>query len=96
MRGLKHPFCEGYSVDPSRTSQGVRGLKRAGQINMMAAPSRTSQGVRGLKLLYGPEHLGVNGSHLARGAWIETINTSSESVRITGRTSQGVRGLKPL
>ena len=56
---------------PSRTPQGVRGLKSNGYAADERFLSRTPQGVRGLKLRLLGGHVGGDGSHPARGAWIE-------------------------
>ncbi len=56
-----------------RTSQGVRGLKLGAAGESLNAESRTSQGVRGLKRYRMELDHTEDESHLARGAWIETM-----------------------
>ena len=95
VRGLKpHPRSCKQVFHRRRTSQEVRGLKRLNPLQCGGLGSRTSQEVRGLKrpLPYGTYMR--HASHLARGAWIETVFKPSANSFTPSRTSQEVRGLK--
>ena len=65
----------------SRTSQGVRGLKRKNSTIILRIICRTSQGVRGLKHRLCRPVNSICGSHPAGGAWIETLRRVFYPVR---------------
>ena len=76
VRGLK-PTIEWDDVEiECRTSQGVRGLKQIEYWDKHSDIGRTSQGVRGLKLCTSAKQVLCRWSHLAGGAWIETVHIS--------------------
>ena len=55
---------------------------------------RTPRGVRGLKPIADAGGGAKAASHPARGAWIETGQTTTRSRSSSSRTPRGVRGLK--
>ena len=73
VRGLKQEDHLPFAIQYRRTSQGVRGLKHLKDGGITAIGSRTSQGVRGLKHKWRCPFPRNRKSHLARGAWIETL-----------------------
>ena len=79
---------------PSRTPQGVRGLKFVGYLPDDGAP--VSHPARGawIEIPRLSRALRCLRSHPARGAWIEILLFRVESRSREGRTPQGVRGLK--
>ena len=85
-----------YRIDPGRSPQGERGLKRRRRSKWTRTTCRSPQGERGLKRVPNTGMRQFPESLPARGAWVETARPLGAAGGHEGRSPQGERGLKRL